>query len=47
MEYRKITNLLETTIDEIPRFITKKLVKIYVQSGSADDRYEPNKQIRL
>ena len=37
-EYQKITNLLGTTIDEIPRFITKKLVKGYDQSGSADDR---------
>ena len=46
-EYQKITNLLGTTIDEIPRFITKKLVKGYDQSGSADDRYKPNKQVRF
>ena len=26
-------------IDEIPRFITKKCVKVYDQPGSADDRY--------
>ena len=45
MEYQKITNLLGTTIDEIPRFITKKWVKVYDQSGSADNRYKPNKQI--
>ena len=47
MEYQKITNLLSTTLDEIPRFITKKWVKVYDQSGSGDDRYKPNKQIRF
>ena len=47
MEYQKITNLLGTTIDEIPRFITKKWVEVHDQSGSADDRYKPNKQTRL
>ena len=45
MEYQKITNLLGTTLDEIPRFITKKWVKVHDQSGSADDRYKTNKQI--
>ena len=34
-------------IDEIPRFITKKWVEVHDQSGSADDRYKPNKQIRF
>ena len=47
MEYQKTTNLLGTTLDEIPRFITKKWVKVYDQSGSADDRYKPNKQIKF
>ena len=47
MECQKITNLLETRIDEIPRFITKKWVKVYDQSNSADDGYKPNKQIRF
>ena len=47
MEYQKITNLLGTTIAEIPRFITKKWVKVYDQSNSANDRYKPNKQIRF
>ena len=47
MEYQKITNLLGTAIDEIPRFITKKWVNVYDQSGSADDRYKANKQIRF
>ena len=47
MEYQKIKSLLGTMIDEIPRFITKKWVEIHDQSGSADDRYKPTKQIRL
>ena len=47
MEYQEITNLLGTTLDEIPRFITKKWVEVHDQSGSADDRYKPNKQIRF
>ena len=47
MEYQKIKNLLGATIDELPRFITKKWVKVHDQSGSADDRYKPNKQIRF
>ena len=46
MEYQKVTNLLGT-IDEIPRFITKKWVEVYDQSGSAEDRYKPSKQIRF
>ena len=36
MEYQKITNLLGTTIDEVPRFITKNWVEVHDQSGSAD-----------
>ena len=40
-------NLLGTMIDEVPRFITKKWVEVHDQSGSADDRYKPNKQIRF
>ena len=47
MHYQKITNLLGTMIDEVPRFITKKWVKVYDQSGSADNRYKPGKQIRF
>ena len=31
----------------MPRFITKKWVEVHDQSGSADDRYKPTKQIRL
>ena len=47
MEYQKITNLLDTTSDNVPRFITKKLVEFQDQSGSAEDRYKPSKQIRF
>ena len=47
MEYQKITNLLSTMLDEIPKFITENWVKVHDQSGSADDRYKPNKQIRF
>ena len=45
MEYQNITNLLGTTLDEVPRFITKKWVEAHDQSGSADDRHKPNKRI--
>ena len=39
--------MLGTTRDKIPKCITKNWVKVYDQSGSADDRYKPNKQIRF
>ena len=39
--------MLGTTRDQIPKFITKKWVKVYDQSGSADDRYKLKKQIRF
>ena len=42
-----MTNLLGTMLDEIRRFITKKWVKVQDQSGNADDRYKPRKQIRF
>ena len=47
MEYQEITNVLGTTLDEVPRFITKKWVEVYDQPGSANDRYKPSKQIRF
>ena len=46
MEYQKITNLLDTTSDNVPRCITEKWVHVYDQSGSAEDRYKSSKQIR-
>ena len=45
MEYQKITNLLSTTSDNVPRFITKKWIEVHDQSGN--DRYNPSKQIRF
>ena len=47
IEYQKITNLLGTTSDNVPRFITKKWIEVHDQSGSAEDRYKPSKQIRF
>ena len=47
MEYQGTTNLLDTTLDEVPRFITKKWVEFHDQSSSADDGYKPKKQIRF
>ena len=46
-EIPKITNLLDTTSDNVPRFITKKWIEVHDQSGSAEDRYKPSKQIRF
>ena len=35
MEFQKIVNLLDTTSDDkdLPRFITKKWIEVYDQSG--------------
>ena len=44
MEYQKITNLLGNIPDKVPRFIT---LEIHDQSGTAEDRYKPSKQIRF
>ena len=46
MEYQKITNLLDTTFDNVPRFITKKWIEVHDHWG-AEYRYKPSKQIRL
>ena len=45
MEYQKITNLLGTISDNVPRVITKKWVEVHDQSGN--DRYNPSKQVRF
>ena len=37
-----MTNLLDATLDDVPRFITKKWVEVHDQSGSADNRYKPS-----
>ena len=47
MEYQKITNLLGTASDEVPRFITKKWIEVHDQSCNAEGRYKLSKQIRL
>ena len=44
MEYQKITNLLDTSSDNVPRFITKKWIEVHDQSGGI---YNTNKQIRF
>ena len=44
MQYQKITNLLVNIPDKVPRFITKKWIKVYDQSGGA---YSTSKQIRF
>ena len=47
MEYQKVTNLLDTTSDSKPRLIIKKWIEVYGQSGKAENRYKPSKQIRF
>ena len=46
MEFKKITNLLDTTSNnkDLPRFVTKKWVEVYDQSKKD---YNPNKEIRI
>ena len=47
MEYQKITSLLGTTSNNVPRFVTKKWIEFHDHSGIAEDRYNPSKQIRF
>ena len=35
MEYQKITNLLGSSSDKVPRFTTKKWIEVHDQSGGA------------
>ena len=44
MEYQKIINLLDATTDNVPKFITKKWIEVYDQSGKL---YCTNKQIKF
>ena len=44
MEYQKTINLLDTTSDNVPKFITKKWIEVPDQSGGS---YDVNKQIRF
>ena len=43
MEFEKIANLLETTSDNVPRFITKNWIEVHDQSRCAENRYKPSK----
>ena len=47
IEYQKITNVLGTTPDEVPRFINKKWIEVHDQSRNAEDKYKTSKQIRF
>ena len=47
MEHQKIRSLLGITSDKVPRFITKKWIDVHDQSGNAEDRQNPSKQIRF
>ena len=44
MKYQKITNLLGNTSDKVPRFITKKWIKVHDQSR---ETHNTNTQIRF
>ena len=44
MEYQKIINLLGNIPDKVPRFITKKWIEVFDQSGGT---YNTIKQIRF
>ena len=45
MEFQKITDLVDTTFDNVPKFNTEKWIEVYDQSGNAEDRYKPSKPI--
>ena len=47
MEHQKIRNLLDKISDNLTRLITKKWIEVHDQSGSAEDRYKPTKQLRF
>ena len=47
MEYQRLINLLDTTSDNMPRFITRKWIEVHDQSGNAENRYKSSKKIRL
>ena len=47
MEYQKITNLLGNISNKVCRFIIKKWIEVHDQSGNAENRYNPNQQLRF
>ena len=42
MEYQKMINLIDNMLDQVPRFVTKKWVEIYDESGGT---YKASKEI--
>ena len=46
IENQKITNLLGTAANEMPRFVTKKWVEFHDPSGDANNSYKPSKLVR-
>ena len=46
MEFQKIVKFLDTSSDDndLPRFVTKKWIEVYNQSGG---NYNVNKEIRI
>ena len=44
MKYQTIINLLDTTFDKVPKFITEKWIEVHDQSGGSNST---NKQIRF
>ena len=47
IEYQKITTFLGNIPDKVPKLITKKWIEVHNQSGNANDRYKPSRQIRF
>ena len=44
MEFHRTMNFLNTTSDDLSRFVTKKLIEVYDQS---EGNYNVNKEIRI
>ena len=44
MEYQRIKNLLGNTSDQVPRYVTKKWIEVYDESGGT---YSVNKEIKF
>ena len=47
IRYQTIINLLNTTSDNAPKFITRKWIEVHGLSGNADNRYKPSKPRRF
>ena len=44
---KKSTNLSSNIHGKVPKFITKNWIEVHDQSGNAENRYKPSKQIRF